>query len=662
MTQIEPTLPGPWSLDPTLERRLRTDGPEVLPTWFLPGPLPKLDEAGGESDEERTAARRRLLGDWVRSRGQALGSAPGLITQYLVILQRCIDRWDHEELRLVLVELLVYVDAMHALLDNAEVGDEGHTSVAELLRLDLGLDLARELRPAEVHANLVGTEELFESSLSDVLHFCRLAWRHGLPQRAALEPLDPVDFDDWRRLRGDLWAGANVLHSTVKNHAVSDPRLIQPLHADLHAQMRRRLLGPGRTLGSIGELHLDRSAPDPEAARAEATQKRDSHIFFEFLAHRYAYSPEVPVYRQGLVANGYEAPYAFESRTGLNFFIVLPTKRLRMFLPPIVVFRGTQPDDLKDIRTDLEFQIGSTHFHAVREIGLEELLQGAAADCYGSLPILIGHSLGGALAQLSAAHWPHLVGKVVTFQSPGLTRANYRRFEEGVANPRPAAPLPVLKSASATRKREANNRFEVTHYIADDDIVHMAGQLHLPGATILATGIHLHRRHEPSWGLGHTHLLLAGHDMGTTLQIMGLAAVWSPHTLSSFALLPEHPTSAGQGHEMVRGGIALLVELVRGYRGGERTFTELKRHAREAVAKGLARDEATLMDGFGAVGRSMLRLLRDFVGQGVRAVRGSAKDREAVGELRDYAEDEIKARVRQGIAAAAEGEIRPRDP
>jgi pimeloyl-ACP methyl ester carboxylesterase len=72
--------------------------------------------------------------------------------------------------------------------------------------------------------------------------------------------------------------------------------------------------------------------------------------------------------------------------------------------------------------------------------------------------IVTGHSLGGALAQLTAAHFPDRVARVVTFNAPGIAAEEVKRFAAAKDQP------------------------QVTHHRELADIVSEAGEAHLPGS------------------------------------------------------------------------------------------------------------------------------------------------------------------------------------
>jgi phage-related minor tail protein len=77
-------------------------------------------------------------------------------------------------------------------------------------------------------------------------------------------------------------------------------------------------------------------------------------------------------------------------------------------------------------------------------------------------PDVIGHSLGGALAQLISAEFVDIVGETVTFNSPGIDDSMVAVFEAKGGKPE-----------------------NVTHYIVSGDIVSLAGEEYLPGEAVL---------------------------------------------------------------------------------------------------------------------------------------------------------------------------------
>jgi serralysin len=131
--------------------------------------------------------------------------------------------------------------------------------------------------------------------------------------------------------------------------------------------------------------------------------------------------------------------------------------------PPVLVFRGTDgaSDDpaLGDRRA-----IGFNQIEA-NKLAISDWLTRIAQDPSNPdrlLPDAIGHSLGGALAQLAAAQITSLVGDIVTFNSPGTSRTAVNTF---------------LSNGGADKN--------VTHYVVNGDIVSLGGEAFLPGTAIL---------------------------------------------------------------------------------------------------------------------------------------------------------------------------------
>ncbi|MDJ1180116.1 DUF4114 domain-containing protein [Roseofilum sp. BLCC_M91] len=134
--------------------------------------------------------------------------------------------------------------------------------------------------------------------------------------------------------------------------------------------------------------------------------------------------------------------------------------------PPVLLLRGTggSPTDEKygtviDVLEDTNPEgIGYGQFSAHQA----EIQAWLAAQ---TQPVdLVGHSLGGALAQTIAAHFPTEVGEIVTFNSPGINSDTAELFVTQGGNPNSA-----------------------THYITSGDLVSMAGEEYLPGRAVLAS-------------------------------------------------------------------------------------------------------------------------------------------------------------------------------
>lgn len=208
-----------------------------------------------------------------------------------------------------------------------------------------------------------------------------------------------------------------------------------------------------------------RSMPPVQAHAAEATQLKekvgpeaipDAHVAYEYIA-KLAYmdaaaiqsNPEAVKF---LAKFGYSAATAqvIEGRSGFAMLYLPPTSEGAN--PPIIAFRGTQPTELSDLLADIDLSyIGEPQF-----TNNKETIESTLAACCGPA-VILGHSLGGALAQKTSLEFSGLVKEVVTFQAPAL----------GLAE----------KIGSKDREDIPKS----THHIAEHDLVDRAGLYRTPG-------------------------------------------------------------------------------------------------------------------------------------------------------------------------------------
>jgi serralysin len=196
-----------------------------------------------------------------------------------------------------------------------------------------------------------------------------------------------------------------------------------------------------------------------------------SPAVYESLAKLIAYVDDRPDFQSQVAvflnSVGYRIDRSFDDpATGFHAVGLVSTTPDK---PPVLVFRGTDgaSDDpaLGDRRA-----IGFNQIEANRS-AISDWLTRIVQDASNPnrlLPDVLGHSLGGALAQLTAAQLTSLVGDIVTFNSPGTSRAAVDTF---------------LGNDGAGKN--------VTHYVVNGDIVSLGGEAFLPGTAILQSLIDL---------------------------------------------------------------------------------------------------------------------------------------------------------------------------
>lgn len=195
-----------------------------------------------------------------------------------------------------------------------------------------------------------------------------------------------------------------------------------------------------------------KSGPPPAV---ESTSVSDT--FVEQCAHGMAYKDALQDADEQLLAeNGYKANPPI--RGAHEFFMrsFTPTVGGK---PPIVAFRGTVPSKAPTLIADIDPKgIGVYQFNP-NKAQIERQMQ--ALSAHGKV-ISSGHSLGGALAQIAAATFPGLVDRIVTFQSPGVSRE-------------------MAKKIVDYNEEHPDQAIESSHHRVQNDLVPMGGQALTPG-------------------------------------------------------------------------------------------------------------------------------------------------------------------------------------
>ena len=210
-----------------------------------------------------------------------------------------------------------------------------------------------------------------------------------------------------------------------------------------------------------GQPAVARADPTKEPAKADPAKAGDQPLantdaVIEQLAHGMVAKELDANDEHFLAVNGYQAMPIIR---GVHEFVMrtfLPTQAGK---PPVVAFRGTVPSKIQTVIADLDPSgIGMYQFNPNRALIDGQI---AAAAAHGQI-VSSGHSLGGALAQIAAATFPDRVGRIVTFQAPGISRDLVHQLEKYNAE-------------------HPDQEIESTHHRVKGDLVPLGGQALTPG-------------------------------------------------------------------------------------------------------------------------------------------------------------------------------------
>ncbi|NJP12506.1 MAG: calcium-binding protein [Leptolyngbyaceae cyanobacterium RU_5_1] len=181
------------------------------------------------------------------------------------------------------------------------------------------------------------------------------------------------------------------------------------------------------------------------------------HPIYEIASKEMAYVFDNPQFSQPvnefLKTTGYKIDQFFnDPGTGFQAFGLIP---ISSNTTPVLVIRGTS-EPIDDLANHDPRGIGMNQFAANRAEIAAWLTKTAQAT--GRKPDVIGHSLGGAIAQIVVTELMNFIGEVVTFSSPATSWAIAERF--------------LQKGGSGKT---------VTHYVVDGDIVSLAGEAFIAG-------------------------------------------------------------------------------------------------------------------------------------------------------------------------------------
>gem|GEM_PF-1330375 len=177
---------------------------------------------------------------------------------------------------------------------------------------------------------------------------------------------------------------------------------------------------------------------------AEAEDMPSDAVVFEQIGHRMAYGA---IDQEALTRWGFGAASAHSGAGDLEY-LTIDGGETRL---PVIAFKGTLEG--QDVVDDTNGQGVGAYQYSANEGDIVGHLRR-----YGRVD-LTGHSLGGAIAQLTAANHPSHVRRVHTYQSPGITH----------------------QAAERMRSSADGRAVETTHHIADGDAVSEGGEEHIDG-------------------------------------------------------------------------------------------------------------------------------------------------------------------------------------
>lgn len=215
---------------------------------------------------------------------------------------------------------------------------------------------------------------------------------------------------------------------------------------------------PAASFADLTGQEVQTQGPQAALAQEQAKDKplANTDAMIEQLAHGMVAKELDENDEKFLAANGYEAMPIIR---GVHEFVMrsfIPTQAGK---PPIVAFRGTVPTKIQTVIADLDPSgIGMYQFNPNRAL-IEGQMRAAAS--HGKV-ISSGHSLGGALAQIAAATFPDVVGRIVTFQAPGVEREMAQRIVQH-------------------NEQHPDEAIDSSHHRVKNDLVPQGGEALTPG-------------------------------------------------------------------------------------------------------------------------------------------------------------------------------------
>ncbi|PSB27580.1 calcium-binding protein, partial [filamentous cyanobacterium Phorm 46] len=134
-----------------------------------------------------------------------------------------------------------------------------------------------------------------------------------------------------------------------------------------------------------------------------------------------------------LDTNGYYIDRIFDDRETGFYAIGFGSSDPKQ--PPALVFRGTDFIDGDAIFSDSS-DIGLPEFENNRDSiknWITQISQDTTKNPSKLLPDVIGHSWGGAIAQIVATEYTSITGDIFTFNSPGVSQSTFNTFRRNLS-------------------------------------------------------------------------------------------------------------------------------------------------------------------------------------------------------------------------------------
>jgi uncharacterized repeat protein (TIGR01451 family) len=284
--------------------------------------------------------------------------------------------------------------------------------------------------------------------------------------------------------------------------STTEKRTLQvPIPVGGHSSQLTSILTANSNVDTLWNYSLNLESQSKPLIDSNGNNNLDTKdSIYEFLAKEAIYKTNLTDLKNLAAKYNYEVNKIFDDKT-TGFYAIGFTSKTKA---PVLVIRGTEPtqDNFADIITDINPKgIGFYQYEKNSVAPLQWLTD--IRNLTGLNPDIIGHSLGGALAQDFAAYSKDsgkAIGDVVTFNSPGISTTTVDKFDSGKGN--------------VTR---------VQHYITSGDIVSLAGEKFLPGGYEI---LDISNNLVPGYGLYANHvapvLYSTSYPDGTKLSVKSI--------------------------------------------------------------------------------------------------------------------------------------------